>query len=343
MSTRGFRRRLGLAVATAVIGTVVGPVAAHAAGARTVGVRADFNGDGYAGLAVAAPWGRIDGHARAGYVGIAYGSAKGLNTAHRQVISRDTAGIPGVAEADDHFGSGLALGDLDGDGYADLVVGAGGEDVGSVRGAGTLTVVWGGPKGLSGGSTVATGEEGDRVNAQQPAVGDFNGDGHLDLATANRLLYGLFGRTTGAAHSGDLSLDSDYATDDVAAGDIDHDGITDLVGLIHDYGDEDSTDSEAIARRAVYLHGTRQGPSRERHLVPLRPQAQEQRRQGRGEPRVVGRSGGGYGRGRHASGAVQLGHPPPSGVVDQVFQALAVGGRLPTHGGSRALTAQWNH
>lgn len=257
MSKRRFRSRLGVVAAVAVAGAVVGPVGAHAAGtqAKAHSVRADFNGDGYADLAVAASSGKVGGHARAGYVSVVYGSKKGLDTSHRQLISQDTAGIPGGAEADDYFGSGLALGDLDGDGYTDLVVGASGEDVGSVQNAGTLTVVWGGKTGLSGGKVVATGVAGDRVNAQQPTVGDFNGDGHLDLATATHLLDGPFTRTAGAAHSGRLLFDLDYATDDIAAGDVDHDGITDLVGLIHYDGDEGDDELPSVS----YLHGTKQG------------------------------------------------------------------------------------
>ncbi|MEU6552889.1 FG-GAP and VCBS repeat-containing protein [Streptomyces sp. NPDC046915] len=262
MGKHRFRPRLGLVAAVAVAGAVVGPVSAHAAGTQGAGVRsvrADFNGDGYADLAVAASWGKVGGHARAGYVSVVYGSSKGLDTKHRQVISQNTAGIPGSAEADDYFGSGLALGDLDGDGYADLVVGASGEDIGSVRNAGTLTVVWGGKEGLSGGTNVATGTEGDRVEAQHLALGDYDGDGRLDLATSTRLLEGPFTRTAGAARSAGLSFDSDYALDDLAAGDVDHDGVTDLVALIHDHSDDDSSDPDATAPRAVYLHGSKQG------------------------------------------------------------------------------------
>ncbi|MFI8193871.1 FG-GAP-like repeat-containing protein [Streptomyces sp. NPDC085946] len=257
----------GVAVAVAVVAAVTTPGAAHAsvgtpaAPAAASKLHDDFNGDGYQDLAVAAPHGQVDGKARAGRVAVVYGSAKGLDLARKQVISQNTPGVPGAAEAGDAYGDGLAAGDLDGDGYADLVVGAQGEDVGDVVDAGTLAVLWGGPKGLSGGTAVATGTEEDRADALHQALGDFDGDGSLDLATGNRLLYGPFDRTTGAASSRTLALEAEYATNDVAAGDIDHDGITDLVALIHDRSDDDMHDPDYKHRRAVYLRGTPDGLS----------------------------------------------------------------------------------
>ena len=44
------------------------------------------------------------------------------------LITQDTAGVRGNDQAEDRFGAALAVGDLDGDEFADMVVGAPGED-----------------------------------------------------------------------------------------------------------------------------------------------------------------------------------------------------------------------
>ncbi|MDN0200973.1 FG-GAP-like repeat-containing protein [Streptomyces sp. S.PNR 29] len=260
MSKRRIGRGIGLAAAVAVIGAVIAPVTAHAAESRSAATELhdDFNGDGYQDVAFAAPGAKVDGQARAGYVAVVYGSANGLNLTHRQVISQNTAGIPGTAEADDRYGDSLAAGDMNGDGYADLVVGASGEEVAGVAGTGSLAVVWGGPQGLSGATAVATGA----LAGAQSAIGDFDGDGHLDLATPSSLLTGPFDRTTGAASAAPLRVDTvDYATNTLAAGDVDGDGITDLVALNIDSTDDDYSNPDQYHRRVLYLRGTGQGLS----------------------------------------------------------------------------------
>ena len=59
-------------------------------------------------------------------------------------------GVPGSAEKNDGFGWSLSAGDTNGDGYADIAVGANSETIGSARPAGTVTVLRASASGLTG-------------------------------------------------------------------------------------------------------------------------------------------------------------------------------------------------
>jgi hypothetical protein len=113
----------------------------------------DLNGDGYADLAVGVPREDVGSPevTDAGVVNILYGSSTGLTATGDQLWYQDSAGVIGVAQQGDYFGSALAGGDLDGDGYADLAVGVPGEDVGSpaITNAGAANVLYGSSSGLS--------------------------------------------------------------------------------------------------------------------------------------------------------------------------------------------------
>ncbi|CAL9668292.1 hypothetical protein SUDANB105_07358 [Streptomyces sp. enrichment culture] len=189
-----------------------------------VPTRADFDGDGHADVAIAAPGGTVGGRSGAGYVAVVYGMAAGPDGVKRQIISQNRYGVPGTAETGDRFGDSLEAADLDGDGFTDLVVTAPGEDVGDARDTGTQTVLWGGVGGLATGASLGTGRS-------ATEAGDFDGDGHLDLASADRLRYGPIGRTGQAARTTPL-VAPDAGIRGVRAlraGDVDGDGVTDLV------------------------------------------------------------------------------------------------------------------
>jgi hypothetical protein len=157
----------------------------------------DFNGDGFADLAVGVPAEDIGTIRDAGAVHVLYGAAAGLTGAGDQLFSQDSPDVLDMAEAgpagfsSDVFGDALAAGDFNGDGFADLAVGVPGEDIGTIRDAGAVHVLYGSAAGLS---TTVTGffhqdfpgilgeaETGDCFG-EALAAGDFDNDGFADLA-----------------------------------------------------------------------------------------------------------------------------------------------------------------
>lgn len=226
--------------------------------AVTVG---DFNGDGFSDVAVGVPNETIGTASRAGAVNVLYGSLTvGLASGGNQIWTQDASGVRGTAETDDAFGTSLASGDLNGDGFADLAVGVPGEDLGTGFAGGSVNVLYGSASGLtsdgnqswdqSSADVLGTAAAGDHFG-QALAAGDFALGPEADLAVGvpfddevgpgnAGVVNVLFGGPDGLSSSGNQLWSQDSAdvldvaesSDDfgyaLAAGDMGVDGHSDL-------------------------------------------------------------------------------------------------------------------
>ena len=108
----------------------------------------DVDGDGDDDLAVGAPETATGGW-DPGVVYVFPGSASGLTATDSQLWTEDTPGVPGEIVGSSSFGASLAMGRLDAGPTDDLVIGAPYASAGSVGYAGSVTVLFGGPRGLT--------------------------------------------------------------------------------------------------------------------------------------------------------------------------------------------------
>jgi hypothetical protein len=189
----------------------------------TVAFVGDVNGDGYEEVAVGADGFDAGGLADRGAVFLYLGSAQGPG-------SRPIVRLLGPKRRE-HFGGALAAaGDVNGDGYADLLVGRNWQgDAGGVH------LFLGGANGPSA-SPDRTWPQAQRWEGHVVAgLGDLNGDGLSDVAIGSgrrnhhtpRLEIYL-GRPTGPRANPDQTLFS-YDGAGVTSADVDQDGLADLI------------------------------------------------------------------------------------------------------------------
>ena len=164
----------------------------------------DINGDGLADLAIGSPYDYVDKGYSAGSVVVIYGKTSGwASVSGSQRYTPDTSGVPGAihsfgnSDLPDSFGWNVGLGDFNGDGKADLVVGAPGtpvwraSDNAKEEDAGTLTFLYSSGSKLSATAARLVNEDsagypgapgkndqlGDTI-----AIGNENADSKQDLA-----------------------------------------------------------------------------------------------------------------------------------------------------------------
>ena len=232
----------------------------------------DVNGDGLADLIVGARLGD-DGGTNAGEAYVIFGKAGGLaNIDLTGLAPADGFIIQGDAIADYAGYSVASAGDINGDGFDDLIVGARGGDNGGSN-AGEAYVIFGKSGGfatidlaalaLADGFIIQGDAAEDRAGSSVASAGDVNGDGFDDIIVGVPQgdnggidageAYVIFGKAAGFANL-DLStlgaaagfiIQGDYAGDQAgrsvsSAGDVNGDGFDDIiVGAL--YGDNGGT------------------------------------------------------------------------------------------------------
>lgn len=236
----------------------------------SVSTAGDVNGDGYSDIMVGAHQHDAGGgtDTNRGRVYLYLGSPSGLSATPPWTASGD--------EDDALFGSSVStVGDVNGDGYSDVVIGARGHSGGLGGNTGRAYVYLGSNSGLSLGPIwTGTGDEiGALYGDSVASAGDVNRDGYSDVMVSASLhnaggtgrgrAYVYFGSASGPSTNASWTASGDedlayFGHSAASAGDVNGDGYSDLI--IGAYGHDSGAGANANRGRAYIYYGTNAGP-----------------------------------------------------------------------------------
>jgi hypothetical protein len=214
----------------------------------------DFNGDGYADVLVGA-YQQDNGAENEGNAYVYYGSTSGISDSPSRTIDNPANQVNG------HFGGSIAsAGDLNSDGYSDVIVGAYHQSNGAV-GEGNAFVYYGSITGIpdTPSSTLDNPtNQGGQFGYSVSSAGDVNGDGYTDIIVGARTqengavsegnAFVYHGSSMGVSPTPTVNLDNPanqvsglFGSSVASAGDVNGDGFADIIvgALSQDNGAED--------------------------------------------------------------------------------------------------------
>jgi RHS repeat-associated protein len=227
---------------------------AGAALGMAVGTAGDVNGDGYADVIIGAPY-YDDGQTDEGRVFVYHGSAGGLSSTADWSVSGGQAGA--------HLGMAVGTaGDVNGDGYADVIIGAPNYDDGQAE-AGRALVYHGSATGLGSTAawTVSGGQAGAHLGMAVGTAGDVNDDGYADVIvgapeysngqTEEGRVFVYHGSATGLSSTADWTADggqagASFGFSVATAADVNGDGYADVIIGAPNYSDSLSEEGQAF-------------------------------------------------------------------------------------------------